>query len=183
MASHVSILVTGERDMQDESIVHEDLDYLLSHHAYDSVALYVGCCPTGADKFARDWWREKHGENAICVESRELEIWTNVPGPDIYGEDDGFRSQMFVFKANWYPDPLRPKWLDYSAGPKRNGRMVRQFNEDYGLFPRAYWSGRRERRNKSGTLDCMEQLAQLGIEVALIPTVRRSSWAEIARKR
>jgi hypothetical protein len=170
MASHVSIAVTGERDWKDRARVWDELDAILEPHTYDSVALYVGDCPTGADLFAREWWLEKHGESAIQIESDEslLQIWENVPGPDIYGEPEFFRNHMYVFVANWN------KFGGY-AGPERNGRLAKRFANDFGMQARAFWSGDRKRRQSSGTIDCMEQLAQNAIDVLAITSKKSPS--------
>jgi len=82
---------------------------------------------TGADAMA-DWWAR---EVARVV-------------PDVFP----------VTKAEWYPNGRM--WpLDRSAGPRRNGRMLREFKPDV-VF--AF-------RGNSGTADCCRQAVAMGIRV------------------
>lgn len=80
--NHVSRLgVTGGRDYDDQPKLYGVLDKI------DPDVVIVGDCPTGADKFTRQWAAER-----------------GVP--------------LMVFPAHW-------DYYDKSAGPMRNGWMLR----------------------------------------------------------
>ncbi len=49
------ILVTGERDLTDEKLVHDTLAALLKRLNTSDVVVVHGDCPTGADSFAQSF--------------------------------------------------------------------------------------------------------------------------------
>lgn len=55
------VIVTGSRDFADRDIVRRVLDELYDEaYPNSGVILLHGACPTGADKHAADWARDRH---------------------------------------------------------------------------------------------------------------------------
>ena len=150
MASHVSILVTGERDWQHRDLVWEAMDEALEQHSWDSCRLFVGDCKTGADRFAVEWFEARFGERAVVANYDPAPDFVEWPGSQDHD------AHIRIFFAHW-------DRYGASAGPKRNRLMVSQFSQDGGAtHALAFWSGKRDR---SGTLDCMSAVAELGIDI------------------
>ncbi len=84
----MKIVVTGGRDYEDEAMIYDVLDGL------SPTTLFVGDCPTGADRVAREWaettgvelrvfeadWT-KHGKAAGPVRNGQM---LNAAGPDCF---------------------------------------------------------------------------------------------------
>jgi hypothetical protein len=155
MSSHVSLLVTGERDWPTRDDVWQALDDALEQHSWETCRLFVGDCPSGADHFAFDWFVSRFG---LPVLDAQLS-----PNVRIYSDAAG-ECHLGVFVANWNVD-------GQSAGPKRNRRMVAAFANDGGAkHASAFWSGKRAH---SGTLDCMAALVEAGIDVQVVSRGRK----------
>jgi hypothetical protein len=163
MASHLSLLVTGSRNLSDPDLVCDALEYELSQHTYDSYDLYIGDCNIpygkprlGADRFAWDWWLAKNPDARVISQPDRLLVRHETPSGF-----DGFCNRMFVFRADWYPNGA----LDKSAGPKRNSRLVPAFAASHGPhFAWAFWNG-----ELRGTFDTMKKLRAAGLGFEVVP--------------
>jgi hypothetical protein len=159
MGSMPTILVTGSRHAKDADRLCWALDEILDQYSYDAVTVMVGCCPTGTDKFVKDWWLRRFGEpDGYVITSPEplRELYTANPGPQFAADgqqedwDDGFRDTLHIFHADWYPEPGK---LDRSAGPKRNSRLVKAWNSEGGTHAVAQWAA-----DEGGTFDTMKKI-------------------------
>lgn len=53
------ILVCGGRDFADQNLVFRALDAVAKKHGTKRLAIIHGACPTGADKFAEEWAKDR----------------------------------------------------------------------------------------------------------------------------
>jgi hypothetical protein len=83
------IVCTGGRDFKNYEIVYSTLEILSPHF------VYVGCCPTGVDKYVREW----------CASQKDRD---HINGTTTF--------DSAVFKADW-------DGLGRPAGPIRNSKM------------------------------------------------------------
>jgi SLOG family YspA-like protein len=103
MSDRFQIVVTGGRDLADESLVWRTLDDI--HQVTPITLLVEGGCPTGADKFARTWAAAR-GVDRKTVAADWL---THVCQPG---------------------SPCRQSQRCRAAGPVRNGKMLREESPD-----------------------------------------------------
>lgn len=150
MASHLSILVTGSRTVIDGSLLCAALDTAVaSRGGYSRVSLHVGDCPTGVDMKARLWWGARcwTGDTVLTSPDSMVEMFTG-----------GDRARLYLYHADWAGEGR-------AAGPIRNSRMVKAWDEDDGHHHAiAQWDG-----SSRGTLDCLAKVVRSCRSVEVIP--------------
>lgn len=74
----MKVIVTGSREFNDRDLVWSTLDELLNRMR--GVIVVHGACPTGADKHADDWARQRQAERRSVLIDRYPANWSHGRG-------------------------------------------------------------------------------------------------------
>ena len=113
------VLVTGSRHHQNPNRVWDALDACRAAHPDRTMHLVVGDCPTGADKYARAWAKERKVYHTVLYAD-----W------DRYGKSAGPRRNRHMVDAFLHNECL----AFYQPGEKNKGtRHCADYAKDRGI--------------------------------------------------
>lgn len=129
------VVVTGSREFQDRQLVWRVLDDLYeASYPNNGILLRHGACPTGADKHADDWARERligpyWGSNVVVV--RHPANWSHGNGAGMARNAEMVKAGADLVVAFYAPPPARNKG---TAGcvklARRAGIEVREYGRE-----------------------------------------------------
>ena len=118
------ILVCGGRDFGDRDLVFKTLDAVAKKHGTKRLAIIHGACPSGADKFAEEWakdrevayigvparWKEE-GRAAGPIRNKRMRDTTSPDHCIAFRGGDGTRNMIGLMREIGI-DPWLVRWQE-----------------------------------------------------------------------